>query len=334
MIPQRISYFSGFPVLMMPNAPSKLKNASLTGAPQSFVTRRGDCVHANGLTRDYHLYIMASRINISFSSNVVWDPVGKKVVCDIVFHTFPNVTMVGAEILLDGSSPYPLPPMLDVTKIQTVRPVQYTNHGYLVGLEIICINNTTHNYFLNPDLLHYLRFINPPAHLTDFHVEYIGIACGPNGTRDVFKRATAHEKSVEIQADLIQKNGNRALYIFAYDPGYIIESKTGAPSVITTTDVISSLIKGGENSLYEVMEASLIAHFQPHYNIEFKQFPSNEPQWLKKDMQSLNGCVLDVNEIAVTLLSDCSLHSKPWIFGNLTSSKISAQTFHTVQVSV
>ena len=334
MIPQRISYFSGFPLLMMPNAPSMLKNPRLTGAPQSFFTRRCDCVHANGLTRDYHLYIMASRINISFSSNVVWDPVGKKVVCDIVFHTFPNVTMVGAEILLDGSSPYPLPPMLDVTKIQTVRPVQYTNHGYLVGLEIICINNTTHNYFLNPDLLHYLRFINPPAHLTDFHVEYIGIACGPNGTRDVFKRATAHEKSVEIQADLIERNGNRALYIFAYDPGYIIESKTCSPSVITTTDVISSLIKGGENSLYEVMEASLIAHFQPHYNIEFKQFPSNEPQVLNKDMQSLNGLVLEVTEMAVTLLADCSLHSKPWIFGNLTSSKISAQTFHTVQVSV
>lgn len=336
MTPQLLSFYSKTPILMMPNAPSILKNKKLDGSEVLFTPTRGDKLHVSGISNDYHLYIMASRISSSFKSTAEWDAHSKKIDCEIIFHTFPTETVVKAEILFDGSSPYPIPSIIDVSCIKSVKPIQYDNLSYFVGLEFTYTdpNKESNSFFLNAGLMHFLKLINPPKFLTDFNIEYIGIACGSEGTRNVFQRANAHEKAVEIQADIIQKKGNHSLYIFAYNPEFVVSSKSG-PSIITPRDKIISLVKGGANSIYEAMEASLIAYFQPEYNTEFKNFPSKQPHWLTGGFNSLNGMVLDINEIEVSLVSDySSIKASPWTFGEFSTATQPARPEHIVKIKV
>ncbi|EST59153.1 hypothetical protein K151_1981 [Proteus hauseri ZMd44] len=336
MTPQLLKFHSETPVLMMPNAPSVLKNKRLDGTEMLFTPTRGDKVHISGISRDYHLYIMASRISSSFNTTAEWNAHHKKIDCEIIFHTFPTETIVKAEILFDGSSPYPIPSIIDVSCIKSVKPIQYDNLGYFVGLEFTYTdpNKESNSFFLNAGLMPFLKLINPPKFLTDFNIEYIGIACGPSGTRNVFQRANAHEKAVEIQADIIQKKGNRSLYIFAYNPEFVVLNKRG-PSITTSRDMIVSLVKGGANSIYEAMEASLIAYFQPEYNTEFKDFPSKRPHWLTGKINSFDGIVLNINEIEVKLVSDYSnIIASPWTFGQFSTAAQPARPEHIVNINV
>jgi hypothetical protein len=331
---QRLSFFSGAPTLIMPNAASKLIKMNLDGQPVSYTTKRGHNVHASGITSDYHLYIMASRLSSSFSENVVWDKARKKIKCEIIFHTYPKATHVQAEIILDGSSPYPIPSVLELNNIESVKAARYTNQGFHVGLEFIYSNiDKTKSFLLNSDLMPFLKLINAPANLCDFHVEYLGIACGPNGNSNVFKRANAHEKAAEIQSDLIQRSGNRALYIFTYNPEFLISSKGFAVQAFTSGNVVAAMVKGGLNTLYEVMEASLISYFKPEYNIQFKDFPNTKPNWLDNGFGSINGGFLTIDEIEVTLFSDCSSFvNNPWKFGDLHSQNRPGRGVHNFKV--
>ncbi|MBB4189276.1 hypothetical protein GGE07_005958 [Sinorhizobium terangae] len=166
--------------------------------------------------------------------------------------------------------------------------------------------------------------------MTDFKVEYIGIACGPNGDVSVFDRARAHERVNEIQGDLQQHYRNRDLFILAYDPGYVLRGLT----TMSSSAVVESIVKGGIVSAYEAMEASLISYFQPTYNIEFKNFPKSRPGWLQGDLYSLNGVSLRVSRIAATLVSDSSFNipGARWTFGRLWSEAKAAQAVHFVDL--
>lgn len=186
---------------------------------------------------------------------------------------------------------------------------------------------------LSPDLFHFLRFPDGYHEVTDFIVEYVGIACGEKGNSDVFKRAKAHEKVVEIQGDFQQRFGNRDLFIFAYDPGYLHITK-GAP-VFTTGSVLDQIVTGGRNSLYEVMEAILISYFQPLYNFEFKKFPENRPHWLQGGFDCLDGVVLGIDQICVTLASDSSYSPDgTWSFGRFRSLVQAPDTLHYIDIEI
>ncbi|MCC5860252.1 MAG: hypothetical protein JJT90_19040 [Ectothiorhodospiraceae bacterium] len=188
---------------------------------------------------------------------------------------------------------------------------------------------------LSPDLQHFIQYPEGFEDLTDFHVEYVGIACGPNGNSNVFKRALAHEKVVEIQGDFQQRFGNKSLFLFAYDPGYLIHASAPGGLVLTGPNILPRLVHGGMNSLFEAMEASLISYFQPKYNKEFRNFPSNRPIWLQGKFDSFDGCVLDVNRFSVTLSSDSSFNPEgQWSFGRFWTKSCPPTALHFVDIEV
>ncbi len=326
---QTLEFLSGYPMLMLPNAPAMLARKKLNVAPKSYKNRHGDIVRlVNGLTESYHVYVLASRISASFGSSAVWDKAKKEVASSVIFHTYPVQTEVRVSLVFDGSTPYPIPPNFIPEEIVSVAVSNPQRDGYPMGLQFTFIDGRNENYFLQPDLLHFLRFEDGYQELTDFNIEYIGIACGPDGDSNVFKRAYAHEKVVEIQADFQQRYNNRTLYIFAYDPGYVIYS----PGLVTGNELSKRLVVGGEHSHFEAMEASLIAYFQPLYNKEFKKFPKNRPHWLSGSIDSFDGPVLGIDRICVTLASDCSFHGpSPWKFGRFKSPTVGAQEVHFVE---
>lgn len=336
MIKQTLEFLSGFPAILSPNAPAKLKKAKLDGRPKDvYKDRYGNNVQVSGLSKDYHLYILGSRLSAVFGSHAQWNRQTLTVSTSLVFQTYPISTEMSIELVLDGTSPYDLPEQLrphDICRV-TAKPIE---HGGLpLGMNFIHTDGSVANYLLSLDLLHFIRFPKGHETFTDFKVEYIGIACGPNGNRTVFKRAQAHEKVVEIQGDFQQRFGNRSLFIFAYDPGYLAYSSLPGGLIMTGPELIPRLVEGGKNSLYEAMEASLIAHFQPNYNFEFKNFPITKPKWLNGGIRAFNGPVVDVQTIKVTLMSDSTFNPDGmWSFGRLWTPSCPPASLHCVDVPV
>lgn len=333
---QKLEYFSGFPVLLNLDAPAILKNAVLDGrTSEIYKDKRGRNIEVSGLSRDYHLYILASRTSSYFSSEPIhWDVKTLRASGSLCFRTHPAESVVPFTLLLDGISPYKIPAQLRPKDIVSIEAVSPRPGGLLLGLKFRHSDGDEFNYFLMPDLFHYIRF-DTPTELTDFHVEYIGIACGKNGSSDVFKRARAHEKVGEISGAIQRIFGNRDLFIFAYDPAYLLVGQQGAGVVITTDNLLRDLVTGGANSLFEALEASLIAHFQPEYNDEFKAFPKYRPNWLQGKFGDLDGTVLGVNRIAVTLATDSSFNVEgSWSFGRFRSNIRSPRLLHSFEVPV
>lgn len=330
---QTLEFFSGYPALLGINAPAELKRAKLDGRPLDvYKTRSGASVEVCGLSRDYHLYILASRTTAFFMGGPVnWDRETRTACTRLRFFTYPTPTDIDVLISLDGSSPYPLPSELDVKNIVSVRTQAPEPGGLPKGLVFVHSNGKEVGLYLYSGLLHYLRF--PPSHtcLTDFNVEYVGIACGESGSRNVFDRAVAHEKVVEISGVIHRDYGNRELFLFAYDPGYIAYLST-AP-VFTMPGILHEIVGGKMNSLFEAMEATLISYFQPKYNFEFKTFPRTRPKWLQGNLYSFDGPAIRVNRIRVTLASDCSFNTpSAWVFGKFRSGSRAAQAVHTVAI--
>lgn len=338
MMKQTLEYFSGFPALLSPNTPAVLKKAKLVGKRSGiYKDRHGREVEAIGLTPDdYHLYVLASRTSATFGRDAQWDKSRLTVETTLIFQTHPASTEIPIKLVFDGSSPYQIPSKLNPLKVVKVSVASPVQGGLSMGMTFTHADGTSSSYFLSPDLLHFVRFPKGYTEYTDFKIEYIGIACGPNGDRTVFDRAYAHEKVVEIQGEFQQCHGNRSLYIFAYDPGFIISSAVGAGSVITSPKLIQNLINGGLNSVYEAMEASLISHFQPKYNDEFKNFPKNRPKWLQNgSFGSFDSIAVGVNKIQATLASDSSFNPDgTWSFGRFYSDKRGAETLHFIDISV
>jgi hypothetical protein len=333
---QQLEYFSGFPVLLNLDAPAMLKNAVLDGrTSEIYKDKRGRNVEVSGLSRDYHLYILASRTTSAFSKEPIqWDAKALRATGSLCFRTYPSESIVPFTLLLDGTSPYKIPAQLRPEDIVSIEAASPRPGGFLLGLKFRHSNGDERNFFLTPDLFHYIRF-DTPTELTDFHVEYIGIACGRNGNSDVFKRARAHEKVGEISGAIQRNFGNRDLFIFAYDPAYLLVGKAGAGVLITTDNALKAMVTGGANSLYEALEASLIAHFQPEYNDEFKTFPTYRPNWLQGKLNDLDGMVFGVDRIAVTLATDSSFNAEgAWSFGRFRSDARPPRLLHSFDVSV
>lgn len=332
----RLDYFSGFPVLLNLDAPEMLKKAKLDGRTcDVYLDRRGRKIEVSGLTRDYHLYVLGSRTASHFSHEPVeWSTDTLLAKGKLVFRTAPKETLVPFTLVLDGSSPYKIPSNIrphDIISIEAVPPMP---EAMLLGLKFVHSDGSFFTYFLTPDLLHFIRF-DTPTELTDFKVEYVGIACGKNGSSDVFKRATAHEKVVEISGAFQRIYGNRDLFIFAYNPAFALITEMHGGVVLTTDAVLKSVISGGENSLFEAIEASLIAAFQPYYNTEFKSFPANRPKWLRGGFGDLDGIVLGVDKISVTLATDSSFNVEgSWSFGRFRSDARSPRRLHHIEISV
>lgn len=77
MTQQTLEFFSGFPALLSPNAPTILKKAKLDGRrSDEYVDRRGRPVEVSGLSRDYHVYVLASRFAMVFGSKARWKHLG------------------------------------------------------------------------------------------------------------------------------------------------------------------------------------------------------------------------------------------------------------------
>jgi hypothetical protein len=340
MMKQTLSYFSGFPALLSPNAPAVLKKAKLEEKRTGFYRdRHGRMVEAMGLQpNDYHLYVLASRTSAAFGKYAMWDKHRLTVVTTLIFQTFPTSTEVPVELVFDGSSPYQIPSKLNPGKVAKVSVASPAQGALSMGMTFTHDDGTSSSFCLSPDLLHYVRFPEGYNDYTDFKIEYIGIACGPNGDRNIFDRAYAHEKVVEILGELQQWYGNRSLYIFAYDPGFIISSAGGGQAIMTGPNLITQLVSGGLNSVYEAMEASLISYFQPKYNDEFKNFPKNKPRpkWLKNgSFGSFDSLAVGVNKIQVTLASDSSFNSDGiWSFGRFYSEARKPDTLHFVDIDV
>lgn len=336
MMKQTLEFFSGFPILLSPNAPAKLKKAKLDGRKKDiYKDRRGNNVEASELTRDYHVYILASRLSSYFGAEASWDNKKLTVSTSIIFQTHPEMTEVPIELCFDGSSPYSTPSNLSPKDVYSVSVEPPELGGLPMGLTFTHKDGSKHGFMLSPDLMHFIKYPQNNHELTDFHVEYVGIACGENGNSNIFKRAKAHEKVVEIQGDFQQRHGNKSLFIFAYDPGFIIHSQSPAGAVVTSPDLIPKMVHGGLNSLFEAMEASLISYFQPEYNIEYKNFPKNRPIWLQGGFNSFDGVVLDVNRFSVTLASDSSFNPDgKWSFGRFWTKDCPPQNLHFVDINV
>ncbi|MFH4527456.1 hypothetical protein WMQ59_23610 [Vibrio diabolicus] len=334
MMKQTLEFFSGFPVLLSPNAPAKLKNAKLDGRKKDiYKDRRGNLVEVSELTRDYHVYILASRVSSYFGPEARWDKEKFIVSTSLIFNTYPERTEVAIELCFDGSSPYSIPSNLSPKDVCSVSVEPPESGGLPLGLMFNHKDGSKQGFMLSPDLMHFIKYPEGNHELTDFHVEYVGIACGKNANSNVFKRANAHEKVVEILGDLQQRHGNKSLFIFAYDPGFIMHSHGG--QVVTGSNLIPQIVHGGLNSLFEAMEASLISYFQPEYNIEFKKFPKNRPIWLQGNTNSFDGIALDVNKFSVTLASDSSFNPEgKWSFGRFWSKNRSAQKLHYFDINV
>lgn len=336
MFKSKLEYFSGFPIILSPNAPAALKRAKLDGRRNDiYKDRRGNQIHVDGLGKDYHLYVLASRTSSMFGQNAKWDANKLEVSTTLVFNTHPDRTEVPVILSFDSSSPYGIPPQLrpnDVVEVSVEAPKA---GGLPLGMQFTHADGQSVELMLSPDLFHFIKFPMGHSEITDFIVEYVGIACGKNGNSDVFKRARAHEKVVEIQGEFQQKYGNRDLFIFAYDPAYLNNVKNLPGTVITSGPVLDRLVIGGKNSLYEAMEASLISYFQPTYNIEFKDFPQSRPHWLQGDMNSLNGYMLGVDQICVTLASDSSFSPEgTWSFGRFRSPNQPPKGMHYIDIQV
>lgn len=313
-----------------------LKKAALDGrTSEVYKDKRGRNVEVSGLSRDYHLYILASRTSSYFSTEpFYWDVNTLRATGSLCFRTYPSESVAPFTLLLDGTSPYKIPVQLRPKEVISIEAVSPRPGGLLLGLKFRHSNGDELNYFLTPDLFHYIRF-GTPTELTDFHVEYIGIACGKNGNSDVFKRARAHEKVGEISGAIQRNFGNRDLFLFAYDPAYLLVGQQGAGTLITTDNVLKIMVTGGANSLFEALEASLIAHFQPEYNDEFKNFPKYRPNWLQGKSNDLDGMVFGVDRIAVTLATDSSFNrDSPWSFGRFRSDACRPHFLHSFDVSV
>ncbi|MEZ6970186.1 hypothetical protein ACB040_13050 [Aeromonas sp. S11(2024)] len=336
MMKQTLEFFSGFPILLSPNSAAKLKKAKLDGRKKDiYKDHRGNTIEVSELTRDYHLYILASRTSSFFGTEAHWNSDKLIVSASLIFQTYPDRIEVPIELYFDGTSPYSLPSNLRPKEILSVAIEPPESGGFPMGMTFTHKDGSKYGFMLAPDLLHFIKYPNQYRELTDFHVEYVGIACGPNGNSNVFKRALAHEKVVEIQGDFQQRHGNKNLFIFAYDPGFLIHSQMPGGIVITGPGLIPNLIKGGMNSLFEAMEASLISYFQPEYNVEFKKFPLHRPNWLQGGFDSFDGLVLNVNRISVTLASDNSFNPEgQWSFGRFWNKTRPPQELHFVNIDV
>ncbi|PQA75959.1 hypothetical protein C5F53_18015 [Rhodoferax sp. TS-BS-61-7] len=323
-------------MLLNLDAPEMLKKAKLDGRTSDvFFDSRGRKVEVSGLTRDYNLYVLGSRTASYFSHQPIeWSRTTLRAKGVLVFRTAPKETPLPFTLVLDGTSPYKIPSNLrpqDVVSIEAVPPMP---EAMLLGLKFVHSDGSCINYFLTPDLLHFIRF-DTPTELTDFKVEYIGIACGENGSSDVFKRATAHEKVVEISGVFQRTYGNRDLFIFAYNPAFSLLHEVPGGVILTTEEVLKMVVSGGENSLFEAMEASLISVFQPHYNKEFKKFPENRPNWLQGGFNDLDGVVLGVEKICVTLATDSSFNVEgTWSFGRFRSDQLRPRLLHYLEIPV
>jgi len=336
LLKQRLEYFSGFPVLLNLDTPAMLKAATLDGrTSEVYKDRKGRIVEVSGMTRDYHLYILASRTASYFSSDqILWDAKSLRATGSLVFRAHPSETVVPFTLLLDGTSPYKIPAHLRPAEVIAIEAVSARPSGILLGLKFRHTDGFECNYFLTPDLLHFIRF-DTPTELTDFHVDYVGIACGKNGNSNVFKRALAHEKVVEISGAIQRNFGNRDLFIFAYAPAYMLVGTQGTGVMITTDNALKALVTGGENSLFEAIEASLISHFKPEYNDEFKNFPANRPNWLSGKMNDLDGLVLGVDRISVTLATDSTFNGDgSWSFGRFRSDTRPPRLLHSFEIPV
>jgi len=332
MLDQTLEFFSGFPVILSPNAPAKLKYAKLDGRPiDVFKDKRGRIVQVANLDRNYHLYILASRTFSTFGTRAEWDRRRLAASATLCFHTYPAPTEIDVTLVFDGTSPYPIPTLLRPSEVHSVAVKPAEQGGFPLGMTFTHDDGSSVSCLLSPDLLHFIRLPHGHREITDFNVEYVGIACGPNGDRSVFDRARAHEKVVEIQGDFQQRFGNRSLFIFAYDPGYLISANFQGPVIFTGQELINRLVDGGMNSLYEAMEASLIAYFKPEYNSEFKNFPMKRPNWLTGKFGSLDGPVMRVDTIKVTLASDSSFNPDGvWSFGRFRSPVCPPRELHFV----
>ncbi|WP_284775420.1 hypothetical protein [Agrobacterium sp. lyk4-40-TYG-31] len=330
MFNQTLEYFSGYPLILAPNGPERLRNAQLDGRPiDVYLDRRGNRVQVHNLTRDYHLYILVSRWAAVLDGAVTWDAEKRVVSLFVKFETRPTSAIVPAIVALDGSSPYPIPRGLDVENISAVYSAPGAEGGDLTGLVFVHKDGSQIGFWLSPDLFHYLKFRKADQPLTDFRVEYVGIACGENGDVSVFDRAKAHERIVELQGDLQQRHRNRDLFIMAYDPAYRVVGQ----DIVTMPAMLERLMSGKMKSIYEAIEASLIGYFQPKYNIQFKDFPKNKPHWLNGEFRAFNGPALLVERISVTLVSDSSYNSPgdQWSFGRLASADVPPDDLHFVE---
>lgn len=336
MYKQTLEFFSGFPILLGPNTPAKLKKAKLDGRKRDiYKDRRGNEVQVSRLTADYHVYVLASRRSSFFGREAVWDSESLTVKTSLIFNTYPNQTEVPVEICLDGSSPYEIPYNLKPSEVESVNTESPEIGGLPMTMVFTHKDGSRQGFMLAPDLQHFMKYPLEHKELTDFHVEYVGIACGKNGDSNVFKRARAHEKVVEIQGDLQQSHGNKDLFIFAYDPGYIIHTTVPGAMAMTGPNLIDIMVHGGQNSLFEAMEASLISYFQPEYNVEYKNFPTRRPIWLQGRIDSFDGMVLNVGNILVTLASDSTYNPEgQWSFGGLWSNKIHTRHLHYIDIDV
>ncbi len=336
MMKQTLEFFSGFPALLAPNTAAKLKKAKLDGRKKDiYKDRRGNRIEVSKLTRDYHVYVLASRISSFFGAEAIWDSDSFTVATSLIFQTYPEITEVPIELCFDGTSPYSIPSNLRPEDICSVSAEPPVTGGLPMGMTFTHKDGSKYGFMLAPDLMHFIKYQSEHRELTDFHVEYVGIACGPNGNSDVFKRARAHEKVVEIQGDFQQRQGNKSLFIFAYDPGFIIHTQSLGGSMVTGPDIIPRLVKGNMNSLFEAMEASLISYFQPEYNVEFKKFPLNRPNWLQGGFDSFDGPVLDVNRFLVTIASDSSFNPDgEWSFGRFGNKNCPPQELHFIDINV
>jgi hypothetical protein len=336
MYKQTLEYFSGVPIFLAPNSAAKLKNAKLDGRKSDiYKDRKGNRVEAIGLTRDYHIYILASRIASMFGGAPVWDKKARTVSVSLIFQTYPVSTEVPVTICFDGSSPYKIPSDLNPEDIYTVSVEPTEPNG--LPLSMVFTHNDGRRVALHlaPDLQHFMKYSDEYDELTDFHIEYIGIACGKNGDRSVFDRVFAHEKIVEIMGDFQQRFGNKNLFIFAYDPAYLVCLNGQFGTVVTGAKIVESIVKGGSNSLFEAMEASLISYFQPEYNFEFKNFPSKRPNWIDGSTYSFNGGVLNIIKISVTLASDNSFNiNGRWSFGRFYTKNRLPQKLHSIDIDV
>lgn len=274
---------SGFPLVIGLQHIENYKKIKVAEPTDHMMFKQDDGheMHGMGVTHGYHHYIITTRPRCMFNrSSFSWIPSLKKVVGELDFEVgYRAWKSVPFEMLLDGSSPYHRRQGSPVPLPENIRDVQLAA-GPMGHLNRVLIDteNERKGFYLEPDLLHFIRVDDRGWRgCLDFKVEYIGISTGKTGNRDFADRLWNHEKVREI-AGMIQRDApNLQVYVFGYQARYVVENPPGC--LVMNTNILESEL--GIHEAAQVLEASLIGHFRPTYNDEFKDFPNGtRPKWL------------------------------------------------------
>lgn len=319
-----LHYTTGYPViigLQHLGSLTKLKVADPTDVKE-IVDSEGNFIKNFGITHGHHHYIIATRPRCMFAKDsFYWNRELGVGYGQLEFEIgYKRYAAIPFQLFLNGTSPYPFPAYgIGISSFRDIDEVvvEASPDGYPNRLVLSGKSGSRYGYFLEPDLLHFIKFDTENFSIPPFHIEYVGISTGDAGDRDFANRLPNHEKIVKISAEIQRNNPNRQVYIFGYKAQYAVECTPG--KFILNSRILEAEFEPKHAA--EILEAALIKILQPIQNTEWKGFlaqGSHRPVWMNKLCEILSPSYARTKpRLSVTLFSDCSYNiDGQWDFGS------------------